>query len=64
MQGNCATLRDVDDETMTLWVRLRGEERERATILRDQEKRSYASLIRVALAYYWDAKQQQTDTAA
>lgn len=50
----CARLRFVENETMTLWVRLRGDERRQAEFMRDREKRSYASLIRVALAHYYD----------
>lgn len=43
-----------ENEVMTLWVRLKGEERDRATRMKDKEKRSYASLIRVALDQYYE----------
>lgn len=55
-------MRNMADEVMTLWVRLRGDEREQATYMRDQEKRSYASLIRIALAHYY-ATHHATDIA-
>jgi hypothetical protein len=42
------------DEVMTLWVRLKGEEREQAEWMREVDKRSYASLIRKALAHYYE----------
>jgi len=43
-----------EEEVTTLWVRLRGQERERAAHMREREKRSYASLLRVALSEYYD----------
>jgi hypothetical protein len=44
----------MNDEVMTLWVRLKGAERERTIYMRNREKRSYASLMRVALDHYYD----------
>lgn len=43
------------DDVVTLWVRLKGEERERAAFMRTREKRSYASLLRMALDAYYQA---------
>ena len=44
----------MSEDVTTLWVRLKGADQERATYMREREKRSYASLLRIALAHYYE----------
>lgn len=45
----------MSDDVLTLWVRLKGADRDQAAWMREKEKRSYASLLRIALAYYYES---------
>lgn len=54
----------MSDDVMTLWVRLKGADRDQATWMREKEKRSYASLLRIALAYYYEGVYANADDNA
>lgn len=41
-------------DVLTLWVRLKGDERDRAEYMRTEECRTYASLLRAALKLYYE----------
>lgn len=43
----------MTDESKTYWVQLKGEDLEHIELMKQGEKRSYSSMIRRALDYYW-----------
>jgi hypothetical protein len=53
----------MEEEVLTAWVRLRGADRERAILMKEREKRSYASLLRIALDHYYASFYELTDEA-
>ncbi len=47
----------------TLWVRLKGEDLERAILMKDKEKRQFSSLLRIALHEYYESHYSSNGTS-